>query len=41
MSEIQVIRYDVRYLGIQTGLVAVYADGKRRIRLPSAYSSKF
>jgi hypothetical protein len=29
MSEYQGIRHDVRYLGIQTGLVAVYGDGNR------------
>ena len=38
MSEYQGTRHDVRYLGIQTGLVAVYADGNRLSRLPSAYT---
>ena len=38
MSEYQGTRHDVRYLGIQTGLVAVYADGNRQSRLPSAYT---
>ena len=37
MSEYQGTRHDVRYLGIQTGLVAVYADGNRLCRMPSAY----